>query len=82
MPDVILAPFYGFLRVSGLFLAACSQVLVVSLLFYLLLQEHQVGLYGKLSYKGEKKPHCSKEGVNNRKFHLFWFSSLGRGKQC
>lgn len=55
MLEVILAPFYGFLHVSDLFLAACSQVLVVSLLFYLFLQEHQVGLYGKLSYKGEKK---------------------------
>lgn len=62
MLDVILTPFYGFLRVSDLFLAACSQVLVVSPLFYLLLQEHQVGLYGKLSYKGEKKTTLFKMG--------------------
>lgn len=29
----------------------------------------------------EKKPHIVQKG-EEIKFHLFWFSSLGRGKQC
>lgn len=48
---IFLLSFMALICVSDLFLAVCSQVLVISLLFCLFLQEHHAELYGKLGYR-------------------------------
>lgn len=51
LDDIVLLPFVALICVSDLSLAGCSQVLVMSLLFCLLVQEPHTELYRKLGYR-------------------------------
>lgn len=56
--------------------------MVVFPLFYLLLQEHQIGLYGKFSYKGEKNHIVQKGEEMTENFTYFGSHLLGGGSSA